>query len=165
MSWSLSRRAQLAEKLGAWLAPFGAADEGFRLEDNSSPEGVIEGIRSPYASGRSMIFILSKDDAALGPMTADLLAQLPQDGIRNNLSIWQDGKFNSYRLSAPGYSIGDASMVQGLRLLLPQYPMPVALVLLLMCVLFAMWIKISIQRRIDVRLATPVRELLLPGGD
>ncbi len=37
VSWSLSRRAQLAEKLGAWLAPLGAAEEGFRLEDNSSP--------------------------------------------------------------------------------------------------------------------------------
>jgi cellulose synthase (UDP-forming) len=165
VSWSLSRRAQLAEKLGAWLAPLGAAEEGFRLEDNSSPEGIIEDIRSPYASGRSMIFILSKDEAALGPMTAELLAQLPQDGIRNNLSIWQDGRFNSYRLSAPGYSIGDASMVEGLRLLLPQYPLPVALGLLLMCVIFAIWIKISIQRRIEVRLAAPAGELLLPGAD
>ena len=163
VSWSLSRRAQLAEKLGAWLAPLGAAEQSFRLEDNSSPEGIIEDIRSPYASGRSMIFVLSKDNAELGPMTAELLAQLPQDGIRNNLSIWQDGRFNSYRLSAPGYSIGDASMVEGLRLVLPQYPLPVALGLLLMCVLFAIWIKISIQRRIEVRLAAPAGEFCCRG--
>jgi cellulose synthase (UDP-forming) len=159
-SWSLSRRAQLAEKIKAWLTP-GAQSEGvFRVEDNPSFDGVIEGIRSPYDSDRSMVFVLFKDDAALEPMTAELLAQLPQDGIRDNVSIWQGGSFTSYRLSAPGYAIGDASLVRRLRLLLPQYPLADALGFVLLCTLFAAWLKVWIQRLIEERLAFPVGQLL-----
>jgi hypothetical protein len=86
-------------------------------------------------------------------MTAELLNQLPQDSINGNVSLWQGGSFASYRLSAPGYSLGDASPIDSARLLLPQYPTLVALGLLCICIVFAMWIRLFIHGHIRDRLA------------
>ncbi|AXC12945.1 Cellulose synthase catalytic subunit [UDP-forming] [Acidisarcina polymorpha] len=149
-SWSLSIRARIAQKVESWLHP-GAASL-FNLEDNAHPDGVIEGIRSPYSGERSIVFILGKDDAALDPMTSELMAQLPHDSIHGNVSIWEGASFGSYLLVAPGYAVGDSSPLERLRLLLPQYPLTVALALLLLCSLFAIWIQIWIGHRVWSRL-------------
>jgi cellulose synthase (UDP-forming) len=156
-AWSLTRRARLFDRFNRWLHP-GAASDGFPMEESSSPDGVIEAIRSPYASDRSIVVIAAKDDAALPAMIAELLNQLPQDSIRDNVSVWQGGSFTSYRLFAAGYSLGDASPVDSARLLLPQYPILVALALLAIFFVFAWWIRLFIHGRIRERLA------FSPGG-
>jgi len=158
--WVLSNRARLIERIDGWLHP-GDANEGFRGEDNSAPDGVIEGIRSPYAPDRSLVLVLAKDDAALAPMTAGLLAELPQDDIRENVSVWQSGAFTSYWLSAPTYSLGDASWIEAMRLLLPLHPALVAVGFLMLCMIFSIWLKSWIQQRIRERLSFPGQEQLL----
>jgi hypothetical protein len=99
--------------------------------------------------------IAAKDDNSFGPMTAELLTQLPQDGIRDNVSVWQGGSFTSYRLFAASYLLGDSTPIESARLLLPQYPVLVALGLLAMCFVFAVWIRILIREKIRERLAFP----------
>ncbi len=164
-SWSLSARASLAQRLAPWIHPGIAPADIFHLDDYPSPDGMVEGIQSPYAAEHSMVFVLAKDDAAFEPMTAGLMAELPQDSIHDNVSLWQGGTFASYRLSAPGYGTGDASVVEKLRLLLPHYPALVALGLLLLCLVFATWIQGWIQRRIQERLDFPPPDALAPASE
>jgi cellulose synthase (UDP-forming) len=154
-SWSLSTWAGIAGRLSTWLHPRASGADIFRLEDNSAPDGVVEGIRSPYGNDRGMVVIAAKDDNSFGPMTAELLTQLPQDGIRDNVSVWQGGSFTSYRLFAASYLLGDSTPIESARLLLPQYPVLVALGLLAMCFVFAVWIRILIREKIRERLAFP----------
>jgi cellulose synthase (UDP-forming) len=156
-SWSQTRSSRFFGRLAGWLRPgFGA--DSFQIDENSSPDGVIEGVRSPYGGERSLVVIAARGDAEFGAMSAELLAQLPKDSIHDNLSLWQGGSFSSYRLFAPGYSLGDASAITSARLILPEYPVLVALGLVVICFVFAAWIQLFIHGRVRERLAIP------PGG-
>jgi cellulose synthase (UDP-forming) len=163
-AWSLTRAAMIVDRLNRWLRP-GASADGFPLDDSSSPDGIVEAIRSPYAGDRSIVVVAAKDDAALPAMTAELLNQLPQDSIHDNVSLWQGGSFASYRLFAPGYSLGDASPITKARLLLPQFPVLVALALLAVCALFSLVIRSYVRGRVRERLAFSPGALALGEAD
>ena len=150
--WGLSRRARLAPFLDKWMN-FGSIRASTPDATNGiAPDGIVEGIESPFRSERSIVLVLARDKSLMAPFISSLVAQLPQDGIRENVSLWQGGNFDSYRLGAPEYSLGNVPKLQEWRTNLPRYPWVLALLLLLICTLLSAWMKIWIDHRIRIRL-------------
>ena len=152
--WQLSPRAHIirwADNLVHFLHP-GATDSA--LEDEEiAPSGVLESIRSPFNTHRNAVLLLAKDDAAAATAMRDgLMAELPHDGIRGTVSLWQGGQFVSYNLSTPRYRLGDARPLRALALTLPDYPLTLAIVLLAVCVVLASWMQFWLAARIRRRL-------------
>jgi hypothetical protein len=164
--WVLSMRARLSRWLNGVLHLPGP-DSELSFEDGEiAPAGVIESIRSPYHSDRSLVVIMARDNAALAAMRDGLLAEMPHDGIRGTTSLWQGGKFSSYDLATPAYHIGEVSFLKRLELTLPEYPFELAAALLVFCSFIAAWMQASLGALIRRRLmgAPQLGEPLPRGG-
>src|SRR6266702_1151502 len=151
--WRLSTRARLLQAVsGLWHEFSGSGQAEVPWQDGSSPEGVIEQIRSPFSGSRSMVLLLGKDASSLESMSAGLMSELPHDGISGTVSVWQGGAFVSHVYSTSTYYLGDASIIKRLEVILPQYPWVLLGGLLAAIVLLALWMNACINYRIHKRM-------------
>jgi cellulose synthase (UDP-forming) len=153
--WQLSKYAQVGETFQKTLrrirtAVFGgvAPEE----EEDIAPGGVLEQIRSPYASDRSLVLLLARDADALEPMTAALMEELPHDGITGSVSLWEGGNFVSHDYSTPGYALGDVDTLTKLKILLPDHPWLLMIGFSVIVFALSLWLEIWLQSRIRRRL-------------
>jgi hypothetical protein len=94
------------------------------------PEGILEGIASPFAHGRSVVVIAGRDTSALPHLASALLTTMPVDGIENTVSLWTGENFISYPLSTPVYGSGELPWYGAFGYWLPHH-LTLLLVLLL----------------------------------
>ena len=153
-SFSLSRRARwalmpdwlLRRDAGAWQALNGAA--------TIWPDGVLEGIASPFASRRSLVLIAGRDRLALPGLASALLTTMPRDGIDNTVSLWTTGNFISYSLSTAAYGSGDLPWYRAFSYWLPHHlfilllQLGIVLALLALCV--QRWLAGRIRERLNL---------------
>jgi cellulose synthase (UDP-forming) len=120
-SFTLSLRSRLA-LLSDWLL---RRDSGAWQDLNGTeqirPGGLLEGIASPFASGRSLVLITGHDSAALPGFAAALLTTMPRDGVDNTVSLWTRGNFISYPLSTAIYGSGDLPWYRTFAYWLPHH--------------------------------------------
>ncbi|MHB1022880.1 MAG: UDP-forming cellulose synthase catalytic subunit [Acidobacteriaceae bacterium] len=116
------------------------------------PDALIEGIESPYKSGRSVVVIAVKDHAAVPQfLTAFLKADQSSD-IANSVSVLHGNTFDSYRIGSNVYHVGYLSLWTQLTLWFSQFPWMIVVLVLVVCILMAVWLRAWLRRRARKRL-------------
>ncbi len=117
-----------------------------------NPDGLVEGIASPFAGGRSLVLIAGRDRAVLPGLASALLTTMPLEGIDGTVSLWSTGKFTSYPLSTAMYGSGDLPWYRAFGYWLPRHVFSLTLLLFIVLALLAAWTKHWLGMRIKERL-------------
>jgi cellulose synthase (UDP-forming) len=123
------------------------------------PEGLLEGIASPFTRGRSIVVIAGRDTSALPGLASALLTTMPLDGIENTVSLWTGGTFISYPLSTAVYGSGELPWYRAFGYWLPHH-LTVLLVLLLAVLALLGWctqqfLAVQVRERLHLDVAAP----------
>jgi cellulose synthase (UDP-forming) len=86
------------------------------LEADRGPIGVIVGFESPFQRGRSVVAILSQDDAAADTMGAQISGVVRDGAIYGSISVFYNGRFESLYLIRNSYDCGTLPPYQALNL-------------------------------------------------
>ena len=148
--WRLSLRAAVVETFRGWLRTLRTLKQS--PAESLSPEGVVEQVQSPFSGDRSLVLLVGKDDSTLQSMTEGLMAEMPHDGIRGSVSLWQAGNFVSYDYSTSHYYLRDVNPLTRMRLILPDHPWIFVFGLTGLVILFALWLNLWISQLIRRRL-------------
>jgi cellulose synthase (UDP-forming) len=141
--WALMPDWLLRPNTGAWQA----------LNSRISPDGLMEGIASPFSSRRSVVLIAGRDRASLPGLTSALLTTMPLDGIDSTVSLWTAGNFISYSLSTAAYGSGDLPWYDAFIYWLPHHLFILLLLLGVVLALLAICVQRWLAGRIRERLS------------
>ena len=128
------------------------ADPEAVSSDAENSQALIEGAKSPYGNGRSLVVVLGRSPEALAAMTTPLLEAMPLDAIHGRASFWNGGRFRSYDLSGQNYLVGEASFAQRLEFWMAFHPWLPALIVVIACAIAGIWIQNWVQYRRRYRL-------------
>jgi cellulose synthase (UDP-forming) len=116
------------------------------------PDALVEGLESPYRSGRSVVVIAVRSQAAIPQfLTAFLKADQSSD-IANSVSVLHGATFSSFRIGSNVYHVGYLSLWTQLSLWFTQFPWMIVVFVLVVCFLMAIWIRAWLRRRAKKRL-------------
>ena len=105
------------------------------------PDGLIEEIESPYASGRTVVLINMKNAATFEPMTKAFLEASQSSAVSGTVALLEGTRFESYRIGNNVYHVGVLPWWTALGLWFMQVPWMVDLVVLAISFVFAIWIR------------------------
>jgi cellulose synthase (UDP-forming) len=162
--FTLSRRASVA-LLTDWFAQRNSdAWKMFHDALPTTPDGVIEGIASPFGNGRSVVVLAARDRASLPTLTSALLTTMPRDGIDGTVSVWTAGSFVSYPLATAMFGSGELPWYRSFAYWLPHHLYVLLSLIVLVFALLGWWTERWITRLKHERLLmSPVREVGGPG--
>jgi hypothetical protein len=161
----LSRRARWMLMTDWLLRRNSEAWQALNGSERIWPDGLLEGIASPFARGRSVVVIAGSDRSALPGLASALLTTMPLDGIDNTVSLLTGGNFISYPLSTEIYGSGDLPWYRGFGYWLPHHPFILLLLLLAVLALFGMCTRQWLAGRIRARLILARDSHGHPGSD
>jgi len=115
---------------------------------------VIEGIQSPFDTGgdHSIVAIHLKDATNFEPFMVNFLRVQQASDISGSVSVLHGAQFQSFRIGAVVYHVGVLPTWTRLTLWITQYPWLVALAVLAMCFLAAIWTRQWLRRKARARL-------------
>lgn len=122
------------------------------LEASGAPDAVIEGIESPYSTGRSIVVLAIKDAANFNPFMSAFLKTSQSGDISGTVAVLHGVDFQSFRIGNHIYHIGSLPWWMALSLWFTEVPWMVALAVLLVAFVFAVWIRTWLRRRARARL-------------
>ncbi len=152
-SFTLSLRARLGLASDWLLRRNSGAWRTLNGSDNILPQGIVEGIGSPFTRGRSVVVIAGRDRAALPGLASALLTTMPLDGIDNTVSLWTGNNFVSYPLSTAVYGSEDLPWYRAFGYWLPHHPFILLLLLLLILALLGWCTQHFLAARVRSRLS------------
>jgi cellulose synthase (UDP-forming) len=137
-----------------WKAETNEHTESGDLTASGTPDAVIEGIKSPYDTGKehSIVAIHLKDAANFEPFMANFLRVQQASDISGSVSVLHGAQFQSFRIGAVVYHVGELPPWTRLTLWVVQYPWFVSLVVLLLCFLAAIWTRQWLRHKARARL-------------
>jgi len=129
------------------------ADPG-DLTTGGTPDAVIEGIESPYDVGgnRSIVAIHLKDGSSFEPFISTFLDVQQSSDISGSVSILHGTEFRSSRVGAQVYYVGFLPWWIQLRLLVAAYPWLIAVVVVVLALLLAIWTRQWLRAKARARL-------------
>jgi len=135
------------------LRPNGRAELG-ELTGGDRPDAVIEGIESPYDIGgsRSIVAIHFKDASAFEPFLATFLNVQQSSEISDSVSVLHGTEFKSYRVGSQVYYVGVLPWFAQLRLRAAEYPWLIAVIVVALAFLLAIWTRQWLRTRARARL-------------
>ena len=114
----------LVARLGALtkaLRTFDFSNAGtVRDSESHNADGMIAGFESPFASGRSVVAALARQNDQIPTMAASMISAMPADAIDNTVTLWNAEGFHSYPLLTSTYFVGRLPRYETLRYSLPQ---------------------------------------------
>ena len=116
------------------------------------PDAVLEGIQWPARSGRSVVVVVVRDEAAIPGFVSAFLEGSQGQGIAKSLSVLHGAEFSSYQVGSDAYRVGDISPVMWVTILFQEYPWLIAIVALAFCFLIAVMMRAKLRRRARERL-------------
>jgi cellulose synthase (UDP-forming) len=118
---------------------------------------VIAGFESPFQRGRSVVAILSQDDAAADTMGSQISGVVRDGAIYGSVSVFYNSRFESLYLIRDTYQCGTLPPYQALNLWFVRriYLMPLWTVL--GAWLITIWLLPHIERRARLRLEGKTR--------
>jgi cellulose synthase catalytic subunit (UDP-forming) len=150
------RGQSLLEQLRHWRGGKEAARQFGEMETTGElPDATLEEIEWPRGSGRTSVVIALRDDAA-GRMFADAINGPGADAISQSVSVLHGSRFSSYRLGGDGYWAGALPLWMRAEFLLEDSPWLVAMVVAIVCGLFAALLQARLRRQARERLQTMV---------
>ena len=115
------------------------------------PDATIEEIEWPQGSRHTAVVIALRDDAAAATF-ADAINGPGADAISQSVSVLHGARFSSYWLGNDGYWVGALPFWMRVELLLEGSPWLVAIVVAILCGLFAVLLQARLRRRARERL-------------
>ena len=116
------------------------------------PDVILEGLESPFASGRSIVLIDLKSAASNEPFVTSFLKVSQSGDISGTVSVLHGEDFQSYRIGNSVYHLGYLPRWEAFSLWFTQVPWAVAIGSLAVSFLFAIWIRAWLRRRAMARL-------------
>jgi cellulose synthase (UDP-forming) len=143
----------LLHKAWARLHPTNQADPG-DLTAAGTPDAVIEGIESPYDVGgsRSIVAIHLKDGSTFEPFMNTFLDVQQSSDISSSVAVLHGTEFRSSRVGAQVYYVGHLPWWIQLRLLVAAYPWLIAIVVVVLALLLAIWTRQWLRAKARARL-------------
>ncbi|MGO8758431.1 MAG: UDP-forming cellulose synthase catalytic subunit [Terracidiphilus sp.] len=137
-----------------WKVRSAEHTESGELAARGTPDAVIEGIQSPFDLGgsRSIVAIHLKDGAAFDPFIDTFLAVQQSHDISGSVSVLHGTEFQSFRIGAAVYHVGVLPWTTQLRLWAAQYPWLIAVVVVVLAFLLAIWTRQWLRAKARARL-------------
>jgi cellulose synthase (UDP-forming) len=128
--------------------------ESGALAAGGTPDAIIEGIESPYDIGgsRSIVAIHLKDAAAFEPFMATFLNVQQSSDVSASVSVLRGTQFQSFRVGSQVYYVGVLPWWTQVRLWAAEYPWLIAVVVLFLAFLLAIWTRQWLRARARARL-------------
>ncbi len=128
--------------------------ESGSLTAGGTPDAVIEGIESPYdiAGSRSIVAIHLKDTSTFEPFISTFLNVQQSSAVSGSVSVLHGTEFQSFRLGAEVYYVGVLPWWTQLRLWAAEYPWLIAVVVVVLAFLLAIWTRQWLRSKARARL-------------
>jgi cellulose synthase (UDP-forming) len=118
------------------------------------PDALIEEIESPYAGGRTVVLIDMKSAATFEPMMKAFLEASQSSAVSGTVALLEGTRFESYRIGNDVYHVGYLPWWTAVGLWFTQNPGLIALSVLAIAFVFAIWIRswlrVRARRRLQV---------------
>jgi cellulose synthase (UDP-forming) len=135
-----------------WKIPAAEHTESGDLTASGTPDSVIEGIESPFATGRSVVVINIKDAATYDNFLTTFLKVQQASDINGTVSVLHGSLFQSFRIATATYHIGTLPWWTQMTMWFTQVPWLAAVFVLLLCGLLAIWVRIWLRNHARRRL-------------
>jgi len=116
------------------------------------PDALVEGIESPYTSGRSVVLIALRDKSVTSNFLKIFLKDAQSSNIQQSVAVLTGTKFISYRLGTDVYHVGTLSFWIRISLLFAEFPWLVVLGAAIICFLMAALLRALLRRHARRRL-------------
>jgi cellulose synthase (UDP-forming) len=128
--------------------------ESGELVSSGSPDGVIEGIESPFDRGgnKSIVAIRIKDAATFEPFLSTFLYVQQASDIQGSVSLLLGTRFQSFRVGSTVYHVGELPLWTRLELWFSQAPWLAGIIVLVFAFLVAVWARQWLRDRARRRL-------------
>jgi cellulose synthase (UDP-forming) len=119
-----------------------------------TPDAVIEGIKSPYdfVSNRSIVAIHLKDTNTYEDFIATFITVQQASDISGSVSVLHGKQFQSFRIGSEVYHVGTLPWWTRLTLWFMEVPWLVAIVVVVMTFLLAIWTRQWLRHKARARL-------------
>jgi cellulose synthase (UDP-forming) len=126
-----------------WKAESNEHTESGDLTAGGTPDAVIEGIKSPYATvgERSIVAIHLRDGAVFEPFMDTLLGIQQSSEVAGSVSVLHGTQFQSFRIGTEVYHVGSLHWWTRLTMWFSEVSWLVAVVVFLLALLLAVWIR------------------------
>ncbi len=139
----------------AWwkLRPNDHTESG-ELTAGGTPDAVIEGIESPYdiAGSRSIVAIHLRDASTFDPFISTFLNVQQSSDVSGSVSVLHGSEFKSFRVGSNVYYVGALPWFTQLRLWAAEYPWLIAVIVVILAFLLAIWTRQWLRTRARARL-------------
>ncbi len=135
-----------------WKIPAPDHSESGELTASGVPDSVIEGIESPYQSGRSIVVINIKDAATYDTFITNFLKVEQASDISDTVTVMHGNEFQSFRIGNNVYHVGMLPWWNRLTLWFVDVPWLAAILVTLIAFLLAVWTRIWLREHARKRL-------------
>jgi cellulose synthase (UDP-forming) len=124
------------------------------LTTSGIPDGIMEGIESPFDTGgsKSIVAIRLKDASNFEPFIATFLYVQQASDIQGSVSLLLGTRFQSFRIGSAIYHVGLLPWWTKLTLWFTEVPWLASVVVLVMAFLFAIWVRNWLRQKARARL-------------
>jgi cellulose synthase (UDP-forming) len=128
--------------------------ESDELTAGGTPDAVIEGIESPYdiAGSRSIVAIHLKDASTFEPFMDTFLNVQQSSEVSGSVSVLHGTEFRSFRVGFEVYYVGVLPWFTQLRLWAAEYPWLIAVIVVILAFLLAIWTRQWLRMKARARL-------------
>jgi cellulose synthase (UDP-forming) len=126
--------------------------ESGELNVSGTPDGVIEGIESPYYSGRSVVAINVKDSATYDTFLTTFLKVQQSSDVSGTVAVLHGALFQSFRLGSSVYHVGQLQWWTQLTIWFMEVPWFAAVIVMGLSFLVAVWVRIWLRAHARKRL-------------
>jgi cellulose synthase (UDP-forming) len=137
-----------------WKANGNEHTESGDLTAEGVPDAVIEGAESPFAPGanRSVVAIHLMDASSFEPFMSTFLQVQQSSAIAGSVAVLHGGQFASFALGTGVYHVGELPWWTWLQLKFVEVPWLVAVAILILAFLLAIWVRQWLRNRARARL-------------
>jgi len=128
--------------------------ESGELTASGTPDAIVEGIESPYDPGgnRSIVAIHLRDSGDFEPFMDTFLKVQQSSDISGSVAVLHGTQFQSFRIGAKVYHVGVLPWWTRLGLWLKRVPWLVAVIVVILAFLVAIWTRQWLRERARARL-------------
>jgi len=137
-----------------WKVQSDEHSESGDLSTSGTPDGIIEGIESPYdkADSKSVVAIHLKDAATFDAFMQTFLYVQQASDIQGSVSLLLGTRFQSFRVGSTIYHVGLLPWWTRLTLWFMEVPWLAAVVVLILAFLLAIWTRQWLRQKARTRL-------------
>ncbi len=135
-----------------WKIPTPDHSESGELTASGVPDSVIEGIESPYKSGRTVVVINIKDPTTYTTFIDTFLKVQQSSDISGTVTVLHGSDFQSFRIGNSVYHVGMLPWWNRLTLWFVDVPWLAAILVTLIAFLLAVWTRIWLREHARKRL-------------